>query len=262
MVPAQEKSVYPLKNGRPTSKGIDLYVTENADALIMELQDFIGDTLFNANIYTEDLSQNGDQNPLELGNYYPNEIFINNAEIFLAYELEALSKTIRDSINTSNLFVKTAVFHELMHHYVYQVSLEMLRREQIGVDRAYQTFFRIYSNRDDPGSRFIEEGICEYVTLKMKARISPRRPPVPKTIAELKRPENEYNVFYRYATYCLTEFLDTQGLKRGIKILLHNPPPTDEEMLDMDLYFDRLNGIDQAPSLPLVAGLPDSGIAD
>ena len=243
--PIQDQRVYPLKNGRPTSRGIDLYVEENADALIREMQDFIGDTLYNANIYTEDLSDNSDHNPLELGNYFPNEIFITNAEVFLAYELEALSRTKRDSISTSNLFVKTAVFHELMHHYIYQVGTEMLRRDQIAVDRAYQSFFRIYSNRDDPGSRFIEEGICEYVTLKIKSRISPRRPRIPKTVAELDRPENENNVFYRYSAYCLTEFLDNQGLKRGIKILLHNRPPSKEEMLDMDLYLSRLNGIDQ-----------------
>jgi hypothetical protein len=242
--PLQDKPGYLLKNGRPASKGIDLYVEDNANSLIKELQDFIGDTLYNANIYTEDLSRNGDQNPLELGNYYPNEIFITNAEVFLAYELEDLSRTKRDSITVSNLFVKTAVFHELMHHYIYQVSLEMSRRDQIAVDRAYQTFFRIYSNREDHGSRFIEEGICEYVTLKIKSRIAPRRPRIPKTVAELERPENEYNVYYRYSTYCLTDFLDTQGLKKGIKILLHNRPPTDEEMLDMDLYFSRLNGID------------------
>jgi hypothetical protein len=244
LVPLQDRPDYPLKNGRPTSRGIDLYVEENSDRLIRELQDFIGDTLYNANIYTEDLSTTDDKDPLELGNYYPNEIFITNAEVFVAYELESLSRIRRDTIMISNLFVKTAVFHELMHHYIYQVSIEMLRIDQIGVDRAYQTFFRIYTNRDDPGSRFIEEGICEYVTLKMKARIGPKRPRIPKTMKELTREENEYNVFYRYSTYCLADFMDTQGLKRGIMILLHNRPPSMEEMLDMDLYFARLNGID------------------
>jgi hypothetical protein len=244
-LPLQEKTDYPLKNGRPTSKGIDLYVEENSDRLISELQDFIGDTLYNANIYTEDLSKSGDQNPLELGNYYPNEIFITNAEVFIAYEVELLSREQRDTIITSNLFVKAAVFHELMHHYIYQLSIEMLRHDRIRVDRAYQTFFRIYSDRDDPGSRFIEEGICEYVTLKIKARIAPRRPHIPRNIKELNREENEYNVFYRYAAYTLTEFLDAQGLKRGIKILLHNRPPSTEEMLHMDLYFARLNGTDR-----------------
>jgi hypothetical protein len=245
LLPAQEKEEYPLKNGRPTSKGIDLYIEENSERLIMELQNFIHDTLYNTNIYTEDLSRNNDQNPLELGNYYPNEIYITNAEVFLAYELKNLPRIRRDSIINSNLFVKAAVFHELIHHYIYQVSIEMLRRDHIEVDRAYQSFFRIYSNRDNPGSRFIEEGICEYVTLRMKERISRGRPRIPRSSKDLTLKENEYNVFYRYATYCLQDFLDEQGLKRGIMILLHNRPPSTEEMLDMDLYFARIRGIDQ-----------------
>ena len=35
LVPLQERSGYPLKNGRPTSKGIDRYVEENAATLII-----------------------------------------------------------------------------------------------------------------------------------------------------------------------------------------------------------------------------------
>jgi len=219
LFPLQERSDYPLKNGRPTSKGIDLYIEENAQDLILELQDFIGDTLYNANIYSEDLSKNSDHNPLELGNYYPNEIFITNAEVFLAYEKAGLKKTRRDTILSSNLFVKAAVFHELMHHYTYQVGIEMLRKDHFGVDRAYQTFFRIYSNRDDPGPRFIEEGICEYVTTRMNQTITPKRPFIPRKLKELNNPENAYSVYYNYSSYYLSGFLDTTGLKRGIKIL-------------------------------------------
>ncbi len=243
LVPVQEKSDYPLKNGRPTSKGIDRYVEENADALVLEFQNFIGDTLYNTNIYTEDLSESDDLTPMELGIYYPNEIFITNEEIFIAYELEWLPRSSRDTIRYSNLFVKAAVFHELMHHYIYQLGIEMLRRDQIEVDRAYQSFFRIYSHREDPGPRFIEEGLCEYVTLKMKECISPRRPPIPRKASDLTRPKNAYNVFYKYSAYFLTEFLDTTGLKQGVKILLHNRPPSTEEILDPDLFFARLEGI-------------------
>ena len=242
--PFQERADYPLKNGRPTSKGIDRYVEENGDALILEFQDYIGDTLHNANIYTENLSQNEDQNPLELGNYYPNEIFISNAELFIAYELEWLPKNGRDTIISSNLFVKAAVFHELMHHYIYQIGIEMLRIDQIPVDRAYQSFFRIYSFREDPGPRFIEEGICEYVTTKMKETISRRRPYIPKKASDLSQPENAYKIYYKYSAYCLREFLDTTGLKQGVKILLHNAPPTTDEILNPKLYFARLEGID------------------
>ncbi|MDF1575556.1 MAG: hypothetical protein P1P86_10250 [Bacteroidales bacterium] len=244
LLPLQGKPEYPLNNGRPTSKGIDLYVEENAEALIREFQAFIGDTLYNANLYTENLSENNDQNPLELGNYYPNEIFINNAEIFIAYELDALPGSNRDTILSSNLFVKAAVFHELMHHYIYQISIEMLRQDQIYVDRAYQSFFRIYSHREDPGPRFIEEGICEYVTRKMKQTISRKRPYIPKKIPDLNKPENEYHVFYKYSAYYLTEFLDETGLKPGIKILLHNRPPSAEEILEPELFFTRLKAIE------------------
>lgn len=248
LVPIQEKQDYPLKNGRPTSRGIDRYVEENAEALIQEFQEFIGDTLYNANIYTEDLSRNQDEYPLELGNYFPNEIFISNAEVFVAYELEGLSKNSRDTILSSNLFVKAAVFHELMHHYIYQLSIEMLRRDSIQVDRAYQSFFRIYSNREDPGRRFIEEGICEYVTLKMKETITRRRPYIPKKSSDLVPVENAYKVFYKYSAYSLTDFLDTSGLKQGIKILLHNRPPSTEEILNPELFFARLEDIEPLKS--------------
>jgi hypothetical protein len=244
LIPLQEKPDYPLKNGRPTSKGIDRYVEENADALIGEFQDFIGDTIFNINIYTEDLSTNSDQNPMELGSYYPNEIFITNAELFIAYELKDLPRYRKDTLLSCNLFVKAAVFHELMHHYIYQTGIEMLRKDQVPVDRAYQSFFRIYSYRDDPGPKFIEEGICEYVTSKMGQTITQRRPYIPKTHADLSRKENTYSVFYKYSAYCLKEFLDNTGLKRGIKILLHNRPPSVEEILDMDLYFARIKEIE------------------
>lgn len=243
LLPFQEGG-YPLKNGRPTSKGIDKYVDDKAEELIGLFQEFVKDTLYNANIYTEDLSQNPEINPLELGNYYPNEIFINNAGNFIAYELDALSRQRWDTILSSNQFVKAAVLHELMHHYIYQLSIEMLRTDRINVDRAYQTFFRIYSHREDPGSRFIEEGICEYATLRMNEIISRGRPYRPKKASDLSHVDKEYDIFYRYSAYSLSDFLDTAGLKKGIKTLLHNPPPSVEEILDPDLYFARLKKID------------------
>jgi len=243
-MPLQEVADYPLKDGRPTSKGIDRYVEEKAEELILTFQEFVGDTLHNANIYTEDLSKNLNQHPMELGNYYPNEIFINNAGFFIAYELDALSRKSRDTIVNSNQFVKAAVFHELMHHYIYQVSIEMSRVDQVPVDRAYQSFFRIYSDRNDPGPRFIEEGVCEYATLRLKEIISRNRPYIPKKPEDLDRPDKQYDIFYRYSAYSLGEFLDTAGIKKGIKILLHNPPPSVEEILEPDLYFARLAGMD------------------
>jgi hypothetical protein len=112
------------------------------------------------------------------------------------------------------------------------------------VDRAYQSFFRIYSQRDDPGPKFIEEGICEYVTLEMNEILARRRPYIPKKPADLQRLDKTYDIYYSYAAYSLDKFLDTAGLKRGIKILLHNRPPSVEEILEPDLFFARLKSID------------------
>lgn len=240
----QARPDYPLKDGKPTSKGIDSYVEENAEDLITEFQAFIDDTLYNTNIYTDDLSENMEHNPLELGNYYPNEIFITNAEVFHAYELNDLSGYSRDTLGNSNLFVKAAVFHELGHHYTYQLGIEMLRIDQVGMDRAYQSFFRIYSIREAPGRKFIEEGICEYINLNMKQILAPRRPRTPRHLSDLTDPKKQYQIFYQYAPYYLRDFLDTHGLKRGIKILLHNPPPSPEEILEPDRFFARLRYFD------------------
>jgi len=240
LLPGQQSSDYPLKNGRPTSKGIDRYVEEKSAELILEFQSFVKDSLYNANIYTEDLSENIENDPLELGYYYPNEIFINNAELYLAYELKDISNRDRDSILSTNMFVKAAVLHELMHHYIYQLNIEMRRLDKIKVDRAYQSFFRLYDYRDEPGSRFIEEGICEYTTTKMNETITRKRPYIPKKQKALSQPENAHKIFYKYSAYYLTEFLDTTGIKRGIKLLLHNPPPSAQEILEPELFFSRL----------------------
>lgn len=243
-LPLQERQDYPLKNGRPTAKGIEMYVEDHAEALIREYQEFIGDSLYNIYIYTEDLTANGYYDPMELGRYYPHEIFITNAEVFLAYELSALKKKTRASISGSNLFVRAAVFHELTHDLIHQTSMEMSRIENIGVYRSYQAFFRIYGNPNELGAKFIEEGICEYVTGKMGEIIPPRKPFIPKSMADLSNEENSFDIYYKYSSHYLTRFLDSTGIKQGIKILLHNPPPSQEEILNPDLFFTRLQDID------------------
>lgn len=240
----QEKQDYPLKNGRPTSRGIDQYVEDKADSLIREFQEFIGDTLHNIYIYTDDLTDDGYYDPMELGRYYPNEIFITNTEVFMAYELGQLSQEGRDTVLSSNLFVKAAVFHELAHDYIHQLSMEMSQIEDISVNRSYQAFFRIYRDPTEVGPKFIEEGICEYICGKMGEIIPPEQAFIPKTIDDLSDPENSFNVYYKYSAHYLTKFLDTIGLKRGIMILLHNPPPTSKEILNPLLFFTRLQSIE------------------
>lgn len=243
--PQQVSGDYPLKNGKPTSKGIEQYIEEQADSIIEEYQEFIGDTLYDIWIYADDLTYYEVHDSLELGRYYPNEIYISIDEKFIAYELADLSKAQVAAISESNKFVKATVIHELTHDYLYQIGIEMRISDSLRVDRSYQTNLWIIHSHETFGSEFIQEGICEYVTEKMGEVIPSKHPYIPKNTEELTSKENRYLVKYKYAAYYLRPFLDATGLKRGIKTLLYNPPPSFEEILNPDLFFSRLVPIHQ-----------------
>lgn len=229
-----------MKNGKPTSKGIEQYIEEQADSIVKEYQEFVGDTLYDIWIYADNLTFYDVHDSLELGRYYPNEIYVSTTEMFMAYELADLSKAQKAAINESNKFVKATVIHELTHDYLYQIGLEMRILDSLSIDRSYQTNLWIIHSHETFGSEFIQEGICEYVTEKMGEVIVPRHPYIPKTIEDLTNKDHRYLVKYKYAAYYLKSFLDTTGLKKGIKILLYNPPPSFEEILNPDLFFYRL----------------------
>ena len=231
---------YPMKNGRPTSKGIERYVKDNTGTLIQEYEAFIGEELTDVMIYADDLVYYGMEDSLELGRYYPDEIIISTAELYWAYEVAHLPKNLRNRILENNRFVKAVVFHELTHDYVYQISQEMHEEDNIRVHDAYRTHIWIIRNYEKFGSKFIEEGICEYVTEKMGEIITPEKCYVPETIEDLLNRDNKYKVLYKYSSRYLETFLDTTGLKKGIKTLLYNPPPNFEEILHPELYFSRL----------------------
>ena len=234
---------YPLENGKPTSKGIERYIEDKGDSLIIEYQDFVQDSLFDAWIYTADMNRNGPDS-LELGWYFRNEVIISMDPLFIAYELGDLSKIDRSMVEESNKFVKSTVFHELTHHYMYIISREMQSLDQVHVNRAYQSGMLIIRDNTLFGATFIEEGICEYQTGRMGEIIVPKKPFIPKTQEELTDINNRYKVFYKYAAHCLKPFLDTTGFKRGVKILIHNAPPSYEEILKPELFFSRLKQFD------------------
>jgi len=241
--PLTISSDYPLKNGIPTSKGIEQYIEDKSESLIIEYQNFIGDTLYQVWIYAEDLRDYHAQDSLELGRYFPHEIYISTEELFLAYELADLSESKKSLIEESNKFVKATVFHELTHEYVNQIGREMQYVDKINVNNSYQTYIWIIRTHETFGSTFIEEGICEYMTEKMGEIIPPKQPFIPVTEQELTSRKNRHNVKYKYSSHYLKTFLDTTGFKRGVKILLHNTPPTLEEILDPTLFFGRLDPV-------------------
>lgn len=232
---------YPKKFGKPTSQGIEMYVEDYRDSLVIEYQNFINDTIWlDYWIYAEDLTDYVGHDSLELGHYWNGEIVVDMDSLFDAYQLEDLSKFKRRLIGESNRFVKSTIFHELTHHYINQVGREMEYLDSIKIHRSYKTDIWIIRSHDLFGSTFIEEGICEYVVTKMEEIISPKRYYTPKTLTDITNINNRYKVIYKYSSLYLKEFLDTLGLKQGIKILIHNDPPTLEEILNPEFYFDRL----------------------
>ncbi len=235
---------YPLKDGKPTSKGIEQYIEDKGESLIQEYQDFVGDTLYDIWIYAEDLTYYDVHDSLELGRYYSNEIYIATAELFLAYELADLSKAQKSSIQESNKFVKSTVFHELTHDYFNQISTEMRTVDSVHVDKAYRTNLWIIRSYETFGSIFIEEGVCEYMAGRMGEIIPPLSLYIPQSIEELTNRYNTYSVTYKYSSFYVSSFLNSTGFKKGVKILLHNPPPTYEEILKPELFFSRLEKAD------------------
>jgi hypothetical protein len=232
---------YPLKNGKPTSKGIERYIEDKSDSLLIEYQNFIHDTLIDVWIYAEDLSGTMGNDTMELGWYYPNEIYISTSERFIAYELADLSKIEKAFIKESNKFVKSTVIHELTHNYIYQISLEMRSIDKISVHRSYQTNIWILKSQESFGRAFIEEGLCEYISEKMGEIIVPKRVFIPKTGEDLMNKDISYEVKYKYSSHFLKPFLDTTDFKKGVKILLHSTPPTYKEILNPDMFYGRLS---------------------
>lgn len=242
---------YQLRDdGIPTTSGIELYVKNEQDKILEEYQKFIQDTIYDVYIYTDNLSKLEDYNELELGRYYlpkgsGHQIVIDNQEKFLSYELKTLSSDIRKTLIESNKFVKATIFHELTHAYFFQNILEM-NIKNININSAYNNI-RIYpSQQRDFGVEFIEEGICEYISEKHGEIIPYQYMYIPRNEKQLLNKNNLYNVKYKYASYFVKKFLDTSILKYGrvkygIQILLANTPPTYEEILKPDLFFNRLD---------------------
>jgi hypothetical protein len=244
---------YPLKKGKPTHRGIVMYVEQEAPKVLREFQEFTGDSIYEVEILPADRDDHWEGKELELGHFFPNEIYVSTAEAYEAYELADLKAWRRKNLRESNLFVKAVMLHELTHAYIYQTGQVMMDVDQIWVHPAYRPGIWMAHPGETFGSVFIGEGICEYVCGEMGEILLPEHPRVPQSREDLLKEENRYWVQYIYAAAFLDTFLDTTGLKEGIRILFHNPPPTEEEILEPELYFGRLHP-------PKVQQPPGSGL--
>jgi len=189
-------------------------------------------------IYTDNLSKVSDG--LSIGEFYPpDQIIITNEEKFIEYEWKNLSNYQKRTYSYGMKTVKSVIFHELSHVYFYQ-NIINLKNEGKNVSSEYG-LIRIFANYELKfGSTFIEEGFCEYIVHCANECYPLTDIEIPKTINEITNINNEEYILYHYSVYFLKDFLQTYGLKQGIRILLQNKPPSYEEILHPELYFKRI----------------------
>lgn len=247
ILPQEALQLY--KNGKPTSNGIDEYVNNNSNKFINEFQLYIKDTLYNdVYITTTDFSTLADYDKSELGyteihsNGY--EITLTNERKYDDYSINTLTKRgVKKNFNEYSQFVKSVIFHELMHVYFRQVMQVEIMQDEL--NHYYYNVQLIPNAEMRYGSTFIEEGLCEYLIRNKGEIIEYQNKYIPKTINDLLIKENIFKVQYEYSSYYLQNFMDSCTNKYGrikpaIKILLENNPPSYNEILNSNLYFKRL----------------------
>jgi hypothetical protein len=230
------------KFGRPTTKGINDYIKTFEYDLIMEFKEFIKDTILLVNdvwIESDNLSEYTEHDSLELGRFYiPNDIIITNEEMFLDYDVDMMSKWKKATYVETNQFVKATVMHELTHFYFYLVILRMKQFKR-PVMPEYKTGINLLPN-NSLGLEFIEEGVCEYVTIRMGETVPYKNDYKPTSTKEIVEKRNTHNIKYKHSYFFVKSLLDTAGLQRGIEILISNPPPSTEEILHPEKFYERL----------------------
>lgn len=235
------------KQGKPSTSGIISYVENNKIKFIKEFETFVKDTFFlDIEISSDNLSNYSEYSSLDMAYHYTyrngtDEIVIDNKERYVAYDINELSKLKKVNLKVSNAFVKTVIMHELGHSYFLQIIQECIFNN-IYIHEAYD--FRkqltLYPNSEQSyGAEFIEEGVCQYIVNEMKLDLS-INPYVPIVVEDIMSKNNNELIKYNYSVEYLKEFLDFFGLKKGIAILITNSPPTYLEILNSDLFFDRL----------------------
>ncbi|MBN1386903.1 MAG: hypothetical protein JW965_00565 [Bacteroidales bacterium] len=220
--------------GKPTPEGIERFILQNEHRLAQEYMNFVQDTLYYYHIWADELPvyNENEYGTFELGKYYfPGDIIISNENKYIDYAVDSLS-FIKRNLVISNKFVKGCVFHELTHIWIQQILSEMEHE----VSPEHRNFRIYYSLARDYGADFIEEGICEYIAHKAGEILYPK-----KYAPDLDNKWDTYEIKYQYAEYYVRQILDRyDNIKEGIKTILRTPPPSKEEIIKPEMYYQRI----------------------
>ena len=227
------------KWGRPTSKGVDKYVERNEYQFVIDYQLHIGDTLiFEPFISTDDLSDYYTYNEGDMGYFEPpDNILINNEPRYIDYELSRLSRYERNRYLEATQFVRAVVVHELTHCYFYQIV--MMAQYDKKLEYEFRQGLRIIPV-DHYGTKFLEEGVCEYVVELMDEMIVSNKKLVLNKNDLTTANRNSHRVKYVYSREFVKPVIEEFGLKSAIYMMVTNKSPSDEEILNPSLYYDRL----------------------
>ena len=226
------------KWGVPTSKGIDKYIQANEYQFVRDYQEFIDDTLyFEPFISTDDLTDYVGIGDASGFFERPDNIVIDNRTRYVDYELRRWSEARRNRYRGNNMFVRGVVMHELTHAYIYQIVMRAEYDKKLAYE--WRQGLRMIPV-DNWYADFMEEGLCEAVAVMMDEII-----PYPDDLSISKQdlsPRNRktYEVKYMYSSKFVQPLIDDYGLKAAIYLVVTNKPPSSEEILRPESYYQRL----------------------
>jgi hypothetical protein len=243
---SQNKSQYQYHDNIPTRYGIQTYVDLNITAIQNMVENFIVDTIDSYKINVDNLSLYQDHDSLENGRFYPeDEIVITNEENYYDYELAFVPEWKQKEFDYNTKFVKGAIIHEFIHLYIYQFIYKSLENN-IPINREYVNFKIFPGIGSYYASEFIEEGICEYVVMKLREGIFSTY----KTdcadvysednLREFIQKQNTSQIKYQYSRAYVQRIFNNNTFRTALLVILTSRPPSYEELLCPDKYYLRI----------------------
>lgn len=227
---------YPLNDkDNPTSAGVVQYIKDKASLINKRFDQEFGVNTSFTDFVPDSIDQYvdhySDERGLYMGRNGKNQAIIDTVGSFGHYSLKTIPEKKKDSIAILYGSVRGTMIHEKAHAFFYQTKS---RLEEKSIEHHYHDFNKFFFSQS-----FIAEGIAQYCTYKMKEMITPKQYQPSDSLKNLIA-EKSSELKYEYALYYLKAFLDFFGLEEGTKILLTNPPPRKDELINPLKYYRRL----------------------
>lgn len=243
-----------LQAQRIRSSDVDNYVKVNELQFVKDYQVLIKDSIYNdifiktadfKKLFGKKYSENKNTLAFNAIDFNSCEITVNNEERYAGYDYLSIKN--KEWYGEQDYFLRATVMHEISHYYFYQCALELEKIKNVEVNQYYRLSLFQYPNAElSYGAKFIEEGICEYLKYYWKLSPAISNDYQPKNINDIVTNGNKYEILYGYSSQFVKDFIDCSikqygRPKNAIEILLHNKPPSYEEILKPEKFYGRLS---------------------